>query len=482
MRWVLAVVLAGCVSSQQPVLPDAQPSDATTDAQPAGPLDWRGRSIYFVVTDRFANGDASNDGADGFASNLTDPRAWHGGDFQGLIDRLDYIAGMGFTGLWITPVIAQHDARAYHGYWGWDWSRIDPHLGDAAKLRELVAAAHARNIAVMIDTVANHTGRYNFTTPSFPDAAMYHHNGNITDYNNAAQVENNALSGLDDLAQENPTVRERLLDHVRWLVETSGADGLRVDTVKHVPKAFWTDWRAAANLFSIGEVLSGGVEAVAPYSHILDAALDYPLYYAMQSTFAKGGSARQLGAVLAKDAQYADAQLGGIFIDNHDQPRFLCDATTGDKQTQLRLALAFAFTTRGLPILYYGTEQGFGDCANNRQDMFGAADASAATYRYIAELNRIRASTEALRTGLQRERWQDDTAYAFEREVGTSAAVVAFNLSNAVRTLPLKNLHVPPGTTFVDALGSGATFTVDAAQQLAVRVPAHAVVILTATP
>ncbi len=477
-RAILAFLLAGCPASKPAVLDAPVADTSVADAPPAGPVDWRGRSIYFVVTDRFANGDATNDNADGYAANLGDKAAWHGGDFQGLIDRLDYIAGMGFTGIWITPVIAQHDGHAYHGYWGWDWSRIDPHLGDDGKLRELVAAAHAHGIAVMIDTVANHTGRYGYTSPSFPDAAMYHHNGNITDYTNATQVENNDLGGLNDLAQENPTVRERLLDHVRWLLATSGADGLRVDTVKHVPRSFWADWQAAAGVFSIGEVLTGNVDDVAPYSHILSATLDYPLWFALHDVFAKGGSARQLGTVFAKDTAYTDPLLEGVFVDNHDQPRFLCDAT-GDKQQQLRLALAFAFTARGLPILYYGTEQGFASCTDNRQDMFAAADPGAPLYRYIADLNRIRATCEALRTGLQRERWQDDTAYAFEREVGTSAAVVAFNLSNAARTLPLQHLHAPAGTVLHDALGSGATATIGADGTLAVAVPAHGVVILT---
>ena len=277
-------------------------------------------------------------------------------------------------------------------------------------------------------------------------------------------------------------MRAKLLEHVRWLVDESHADGLRVDTVKHVPKTFWSEWRAAANVFSIGEILSGDVSAVAPYSHILDAALDYPLYYAMQSAFAKGGSARQLGAVMAKDAQYADAQLGGTFLDNHDQPRFLCDATVADKLARLRIALAFQFTTRGLPILYYGTEQGFGSCTDNRQDRFDAADANAPLYQFIATLGAIRTSSEALRIGVQYERWQDDTAYAFERVHAASAAVVALNLSATERTLPLQHLHVAPGTTLVDALGSGLTVVVDAEQKLSVRVQAHSVVILTNPP
>jgi len=489
VRALFATSLAlgcGACGGSEPADADAAAvvdAGSTADAPiAAGPVDWHGRSIYFVVTDRFANGDPTNDDANGYAADRADPRAWHGGDFRGLIDRLDYIAGMGFTGLWITPVIEQHDGHGYHGYWGWDWSKVDAHLGDLATLRELVDQAHARGIAVMIDTVANHTGRYDYHSPTFPDPAMYHHNGNITDYGNPQQVEDHDLNGLNDLAQEQPAVRQLLLDHVRWLISSTGADGLRIDTVKHVPATFWTEYDAAAGVFTLGEVLAGAVDQVAPYSHALDATLDYPLYFALTDVFAHGGSARQLGTVFAADAAYADAGLGGVFVDNHDQPRFLCTAggaTDAAKVARLRIALAFALTARGIPIVYYGTEQGLASCADNRQDLFDAADAGAPLYAHLRQLNEIRAATPALRTGTQRERWQDDTTYAFEREVDASAAVVAFNLGTTARTLPLQHLHVPVGTTFHDALGSGATATVDADQKLAVTIPPGAVVILT---
>jgi alpha-amylase len=133
-------------------VPAPTPTPTPTPAPP-GPtttaaLDhWRGRSIYFVVTDRFANGDPGNDDADATPADRADPAGWHGGDFRGLIDHLDYIADLGFTALWITPVIQQRDRHAYHGYWGWDFSRIDGHLGDLATLRKLVEQAHARGIA-----------------------------------------------------------------------------------------------------------------------------------------------------------------------------------------------------------------------------------------------------------------------------------------------------------------------------------------------
>ena len=457
MRAAIVALLAACGTH------------AAAPAKPA-PLDWAGRSIYFVVTDRFANGDRGNDDPDGFVANRADDKAWHGGDLQGIIDHLDYIAGMGFTGLWITPVVRQHDEHAYHGYWAWDFRAIDPHLGDLGKLRELVAKAHARGIAVMIDTVANHTGRYDYRAKSFPDAAYYHHHGDITNWNDPVQLETYDVSGLNDLDQANPTVHRELLDDVRWLVKESGADGLRVDTVKHVPRTFWAEWAKAAGVFTIGEVLEGRPAFVGAYTHELDAVLDYPLYFAIASVFGKGGSARELGKVFAEDGAYTHPLLDGVFVDNHDQPRFLC-AAQGD-EARLRLALAFAFTARGLPILYYGTEQSFGDCKANRQDMFDAFDSSKPLYRYIAQLNAIRAATPALRIGSQTERWQDDTAYAFERTSGDSHALVVINLGAEPRTLALHHLHAA-GAVLHDRLGHAGDLSIAGDGSATLTIPAH---------
>src|SRR5262245_3612068 len=121
---------------------------------------WSQQSIYFLLTDRFANGNSANDNYSGFNSDRSDPRKWHGGDFQGVIDRLDYIKGMGFTAIWITPVTMQRGIFSYHGYATYDFYGIDGHLGDMNKLRELVNTAHAKGIYVMLDVVANHTGDF----------------------------------------------------------------------------------------------------------------------------------------------------------------------------------------------------------------------------------------------------------------------------------------------------------------------------------
>src|SRR5215510_3433795 len=106
---------------------------------PASTLDansWSQQSIYFLLTDRFSNGNTANDNYGGFNADRNDPRKWHGGDFQGVINKLDYIKGMGFTAIWVTPVQMQRHVNAYHGYWTYDFYGIDGHLGDMSKLRE----------------------------------------------------------------------------------------------------------------------------------------------------------------------------------------------------------------------------------------------------------------------------------------------------------------------------------------------------------
>ncbi len=421
---------------------------------------WSSRSIYFIMTDRFSDGDTSNDNYGGFNANTSDPHAWHGGDFQGIINHLDYIKNMGFTAIWITPVVMQHDEDAYHGYWGYDFYSIDGHLGTMSMLQTLVQQAHSRNIWVMLDVVANHTGAYNYTAPTFPNYSQYHHNGNIADYNNQWDVENQDVAGLNDLNQDDSTTRSTLLNNINWLVTTTGVDGLRVDTVRHVPKTFWSDYAKSANTFTIGEVFNGDPAYDGDYTHYLDAVLDYPMYYTIHDVFGQNQSMHNISSRYASDSDYRDPSTNGVFIDNHDVDRFLCDdsgnpSATWDKWPQLELALAFTFSSRGIPIMYYGTEQGFTGCADpaNREDMFNSFNTSSTLYNYVAKLNYVRNSNPALQNGVQYEKWVDDTFYAYEREKAGSNVFVALNNCWCSRTVTIPNLdNFTSGQTLHDGL------------------------------
>lgn len=429
--------------------------------------DWTSRSIYFIMTDRFSDGDTSNDNYGGFNTDLSSPTSWHGGDFQGIINHLDYIKNMGFTAIWITPVVMQHSENAYHGYWGYDFYSIDGHLGTMSDLQNLVTQAHNRGIWVMLDVVANHTGYYNYYTPTFPDYSDYHHYGTITDYTNQWDLENEDVAGLNDLDQSNTYVYNTLLTNIQWLVSTTGVDGLRVDTVKHVPKTFWSAYAAAAGTFTLGEVYSGDPAYVGPYTQYLDAALDYPMYYTIHDVFGQNASMTNISGRYAQDGYYTNPLTNGVFLDNHDVDRFLCDASgnpsaTWDKWPQLELALAFVFSGRGIPIMYYGTEQGFSGCASpaDREDMFNSFNTSSTLYTYVAKLNAARNANPAIQNGAQSQKFVDSTFYAFEREKGVDNAVIALNNCWCTRTVTIPNLdNLANGQVLVDAL-SGASYTV----------------------
>lgn len=427
------------------------PTEPTPTPDNFGPVDWTKRSIYFIMTDRFSDGDTSNNSYGGFASNKSNPSQWHGGDFQGIINNLDYIKNLGFTAIWITPVTMQKSVNAYHGYHTYDFYSVDGHLGTMAKFQELVKTAHSKNIAVMLDVVVNHTGDFrpnNGTAKApFDNADWYHNAGDITqsDYNsnNQSRIENGDVASLDDLKQENTAVATELKNWGKWIIAQSNVDGLRVDTAKHVPKWFLKDFDTAVNTFTIGEVFNGDPAYVGDYSNYLDATLDFPMYYTIQSVFGHDGSMNQIKDRYSQDYRYKNVNLSGTFLDNHDVKRFLNDASgkpgaSSDKWPQLKAALGFMLTSRGIPIVYQGTEQGFsgGDDPANREDM--TFNTNHELYKYIAKLNSIRNSHPALQNGTQKEKWVDNNFYGFQRSNSGDEAVVLINNSwdSQTRTIP----------------------------------------------
>ncbi|AEI40010.1 family 14 glycosylhydrolase [Paenibacillus mucilaginosus] len=432
------------------------------------PVDWSTRSIYFIMTDRFVNGDTSNDNYGGFAANKSDPGKWHGGDFQGIINNLDYIKNMGFNAIWITPVTMQKSVNAYHGYHTYDFYAVDGHLGTMEKFQELVKTAHAKNIAVMLDVVLNHTGDFQpsngYAKAPFDKYDWYHHNGEITstDYNqnNQWKIENGDVAGLDDLNHENTAVTAELNNWIQWLIAQSGVDGLRVDTAKHVPKSYLKSFDTAANTFTFSEVFHGDPAYVGDYSNYLDAALDFPMYYTIRDVFGKDGSPTLIRDRYTSDSKYRDARLNGLFLDNHDVKRFLNEASgnpsnTSDKWPQLKAALGFLFTSRGIPIVYQGTELGYsgGDDPANREDV--VPNANHDLYKYIAKLNGVRNSHPALQNGTQKEKWADSTVYGFQRSKNGDEAVVLINNSWSSQTRTVGSLdNLTGGTTLRNQLGT----------------------------
>jgi alpha-amylase len=317
-----------------------------------------------LLTDRFARGN-------GDTSACKDIRNYCGGTWQGITNHLDYIQGLGIDAVWISPVI-DNTPGGFHGYWARDWTKLNVHFGDSDTLQNLVHAIHQRGMLAMVGVVANHVGPvgYNYSTIyPFNKAEHYHNCANcpsdctIQDFGNQPQVELCRLSALPDLNQTNPFVRSYLKKWVVELVKVYGLDGIRIDTCPEVAKSFWLEYTAASGVFELGEVYDARIDYVSSYQGPVVSVLSYPLFFTMRNVFAQKQSMFQLQSTLQQYSQnFRDVTVLGTFLDNHDQPRFL---SVNKDWISYKAALTFTVMTTGIPIIYYGTEQGFNGGSNH---------------------------------------------------------------------------------------------------------------------
>ncbi|HEX3720917.1 MAG TPA: alpha-amylase family glycosyl hydrolase [Verrucomicrobiae bacterium] len=504
------------------------------------------QSIYQIITDRFYDGDPANNNADG----NYDPAGHrgtsvHGGDFRGIEEKLDYIKALGVTAIWISPVVL--NARGeFHGYAGRDFYKVDPHWGTVADLQHMVRAAHARGIQVIDDVVVNHGGdlidstdpdypkfkyppdgytlRYRHSFRRYPPpfdlnaahpslTSLFHNNGVIQNYNDNTQRELGELSGLDDFRTETPYVRAEMTKIYEYWIEQAGFDGFRIDTVPHVEMGFWQTWCPAIHAFAaahgkpdffmFGEVLNASDAKCGSYTgqSKLDSVLDYPLFFKTTSVFARAeGNTKLLADCYAAISTNYDLSTQSrlvAFLDNHDQPRFLSAECARDNTNRLAVALAFLYTARGIPCLYYGTEQAFdgGRDPYDREDMFAGQfewgpsrgdnfNMTHPLFQLVAELNNFRRLYPALRAGDQSILWSDAKGpglFAYARRLREQEILVALNTAGSSRTLPGCPTIYPPGTRLMNLLDPGETAVVlDGPKTPAITVPGTSVKIFIA--
>ena len=387
--------------------------------------------IYFVMVDRFANGQKANDGE----VDLADPAAFHGGDLQGVIDHLDELKAMGVGTVWLSPVFAMRtekffDHGAFHGYWVEDINRVEPRFGDTALLRKLSDELHARGMKLVLDVVLNHVAMDSPLVRQRP--GWFHKQGALQDWNDEQQLVNHDVHGLPDLAQENPEVFAHLLQSsLRWLEEVR-PDGFRLDAVKHVPLSFWARYneavaeRAGPGFVLLGEMLDGDPALIARTQREgrFGAMFDFPLYFALVDVYCRDLSASRLGAALSSDRVYDDPDSLVTILDNHDLPRVVSDCK-GDLE-RVKRALTFQLTARGTPGLTYGIEAALSGAKEpeNRGDMrFDEQPLR----EHIARVLKLRREHPALDAGAPRILRADAQVFVYARVMPDEAAIIAVN-------------------------------------------------------
>jgi alpha-amylase len=393
---------------------------------------WKDETIYFIMIDRFHNGDKRND----FEVDTKDPSAYHGGDFKGVTEKLDYLKKMGVTAIWMTPVM-KNEERGYHGYWTEDFYDTEEHFGSKEDLKILVKEAHDRNIKVILDLVVNHTG---YKHPWQNDPAKqdwFHPQEEITNWDNQENVEKGWLAGLPDLNTENPETRNYLLDMAEYWIKETDIDGYRLDTVKHVPKNFWIEFservkKVKPDFYLIGEVWHNDPRYIAEYNKAgIQSFVDYPLFNEMVRIFRQTGqSLSELNSVWERNKYYyEDPYMLGNFIDNHDNIRFVREVLMKqeDPEKRLKMALTYLYTAPGIPILYQGTEHmmdGAKDPDNRRMMDF---DQSKEMESFTAKLGELRQKHPALRRGDFSLIKEDRAKAVFKRSYKNETIFIVFN-------------------------------------------------------
>lgn len=403
---------------------------------------WQDETIYFLMVDRFNNGNDKND----FKVDMKDPKAYHGGDFQGIIDELDYLKNMGFTAIWMTPVFDNVD-KGYHGYWINDFYKTEEHFGTLEEFKKLVKEAHKRDIKIILDFVVNHVAPEHEWVNDSAKNDWFHPKQDILNWDNQEELENNWLYGLPDLDQENPETRKYLLDSAKWWIEETDIDGYRLDTVRHVPVDFWADFSKEVksvkeDFYLIGEVWSSDPTYIANYDRAgIDGFVDYPLNEHLRTAFAKPD---QTLSWLFKTAErnkvtYENPELMGNFMDNHDTVRFTRDAVQARQHpgTRWKLALTYLYTAPGIPIVYYGSEIAMdgGEDPDNRRQMSFRADKE--LIDYITKIGELRNTLPSLSRGDLEVLYEKKGMAVFKRTHEEETSVIAINNTSATQNVSL---------------------------------------------
>ncbi|WP_284619892.1 alpha-amylase family glycosyl hydrolase [Aquabacterium humicola] len=470
IRSMQAALMRGRLAAALVLAAAAWSATAAPDTHVSNKQGFNTDVIYQVVTDRFVDGNAANNPSGAaFSAGCTQLKLYCGGDWRGLQNKIEdgYLTGMGITAIWISQPVENITAvlnysgtnsTAYHGYWARDFKRTNAAFGNFTDFSNMITAAHAANIKVIIDFAPNHTSPADAANAGFGEngrlydngalvasyasdpSGYFHHNGG-TSFSNLEDGIYRNLFDLADLDHNKAPIDTYFKDAIKlWL--DLGVDGIRMDAVKHMPFGWQQNLMSWIHgykpVFTFGEWFLSANE-VDPANHYFAnksgmSLLDFQFGQKVRQVFKDGThdmvSLHQM--ITDTAAQYAQVHDQVTFIDNHDMPRF---HTTGANPRKLEQALAFTLTSRGVPAIYYGSEHymtGTGDPANRAR--ITSLGTGTTAYQVISKLAPLRKQNPALAYGTTQQRWLNGNVYIYERQFGNNVALVAINrdLANAV--------------------------------------------------
>jgi len=445
--------------------------------------------IYLLMPDRFANGDLTNDSAEGLLekADRNNPDGRHGGDIQGIINHLDYLDQLGVTTLWINPLLENNQEKyTYHGYAITDFYNIDARFGNNAKYVKLVNKAHQKDLKVVMDVVLNHCGINHWWMDDLPSEDWIHQFEEYTQSNFRSPVLTDPYASsedimrqqkgwfdrnMPDLNQKNPLVATYFIQNSIWWIEYAGIDGIRLDTQPYADQAMVARWaQEIRNQYPDFTILGESWLQKIPitaywqesnknfdgYSSNIPVITDFPMHYAITQAFNEEqtwteGMAK-LYYILAQDFVYNNPANTLVFLDNHDVTRIFSSLDGSIKK--LKMALAFQLTTRGIPSILYGTELlmegyeheahgkmrkdftgGWPDDEKNGFTSVGRTDAQNEIYNYLQHLLNWRKSKEAIHTGKLTHFIPENNVYVYFRHHDDETVMIVLNNNDDSQTL-----------------------------------------------
>ena len=478
----------------------------------AGDFDWDEAVIYFAVTDRFFDGDESNNDAYGVGDYNTGEKggsSYHGGDFAGLNQKLDYLKDLGVNTIWITPIVEnitedQHDNKTdtatygYHGYWASDFTKLNKHLGTEQQFKALLDAAHSKGMKIMVDVVLNHAG---YGTEKYFNSILTDADGNsismIRDSNNTISGDDkyDSLSDLPDFVTENKAVTDQLVTwQTEWMSKYS-IDYYRVDTVKHVETTTWEAFKNSLTKVNpdfkmIGEYSGAGYANNAGElgTGSMDALLDFDFNDFAQK-FVTGDISGVESSLQKRNGAINNTATMGSFLSSHDEDSLQYKLVNESKLSEeeaynlMKVAATLQITAKGQPVLYYGEEIGQGGANNwpyqtNRRDFDWTelekqkADSNSIYNHYKTMLAIRNTYTDVFARG-NRSTVAASDAEGYEvisRSYGNSTLYVGMNVKEAEKEVVIPVAE--SAGTVLKNLYDGKTYTVSADQNVSITIPA----------
>ena len=458
-------------------------------------FDWDEAVVYFMMTDRFFDGNESNNTASGTDTYGDNPGLYHGGDFAGVTAKLDYLQDLGVNTIWLTPIVkniagvtvtdeGSEDVpynAAYHGYWASDFTKLNPTMGTTEEFKTMISEAHKRGMRIMVDIVVNHAG-YG-TESTFADM--------LRDKSVSEGDIKSWQSGLPDFATEKAEVRAKLVEWQTSWMRNYGVDYFRVDTVKHVDSTTWAALKNSTTEVNpsfkmIGEYYGAGYASNGSTlgSGQMDADLDFD-FNDQATSFVSGNISSVEKFLSARNSALNNAYMTGQFLSSHDEDGFKASLMNGKQYTEdeatsaALVAATLQLTAKGIPVIYYGEEVGLSGLNNypyqtNRYDMdFSKATKDNVTYQHYKNLLSIRnAYTDVFARGSRTVvASSDEECYdVVSRSYGGTTLYVGMNIKDTAKEVKVP-VSLAAGTEVKD-LYSGATYTVGSDKTVAVTIPA----------